>query len=250
MTLALEHTAVRAILLDIEGTTTPLDFVYRVLFPYARGRAKDFLARHSSSEEVRAALEALRGEHAADRHANLNPPPLPGGSAEAEVDSLVAYIHWLMDHDRKATPLKLLQGKIWEEGYRVGELRGQVFADVPPALERWRRQGKRVAIFSSGSVLAQQLLFGHATAGDLTRLIHAYFDTTTGAKTDPESYRRIAAALGRRTAEMVFLSDATAELDAARTAGLKAYLSLRPGNRPPPAGHTHPVIRTFDEVLA
>jgi enolase-phosphatase E1 len=124
-----------------------------------------------------------------------------------------------------------------------------VFADVPPALERWRAHRIPVGIFSSGSVLAQQLLFRHSTAGDLTTRLRWHFDTTTGAKTDPDSYRRIAAAMDVPAGDVLFVSDVAAELDAARTAGMQTRLAARPGNKPAPAGHDHAVIHTFDELL-
>jgi enolase-phosphatase E1 len=238
-----------AILLDIEGTTTPITFIYQVLFPFARSRARDFLRRHWDVPEVRADLAGLRAEHAADENRGSSPPVLRDEPAEADLDSIVAYVHWLMDQDRKSTPLKSLQGKIWEAGYRSSELRSQVFADVPPALARWCRQGKEIAIFSSGSVLAQKLLFAHTEAGDLTPQISSYFDTTTGAKNQAESCRRIAAALARPPAEIVFVSDVVAELDAARAAGMQTVLSERPGNCPQPSGHAHPPLRSFDELF-
>jgi len=153
-----------------------------------------------------------------------------------------------MERDRKSMPLKSLQGKIWEEGYRSGELRGQVFDDVPRALERWQEQKKNTYIFSSGSVLAQKLLFAHTTAGDLTRHISHYFDTTTGSKTDTKSYQEIANVLHRLPSEVVFISDVTIELDAAKSAGMQTLLCVRPGNRPQPAS-THVLIRTLDDVF-
>ena len=152
-----------------------------------------------------------------------------------------------MDRDRKSTGLKSLQGKIWEEGYRTNDLRGEVYPDVPPALERWRRQGVDVAIFSSGSVQAQRSLFRNTTAGDLTRFIRAYFDTTIGPKREPGSYARIAAALERAPSEVLFLSDIGEELDAARTAGMQTALCVRtPGSTSPARGH--PVIQAFDQL--
>lgn len=249
MTRALRNTSVGAILLDIEGTTTPVEFVYQTLFPYARAQVKAFLAAHLSSEGVRADIAGLREEHADDCRRGLDPPPLRHSPPEGQRESLVAYIHWLMDQDRKSTPLKSLQGKIWEEGYRTGKLRGQVFADVPPALARWQRQKKDICIFSSGSVLAQKWLFAHTPAGDLTRFIRNYFDTTVGAKREAQSYERIAAALQRGPSEIVFVSDVTAELDAARAAGLQTVLCVRPGNPPQPAAHAHAVVRTFEEIF-
>jgi enolase-phosphatase E1 len=235
--------------LDIEGTTTPLDFVYHVLFPFARTQARDFLRRNLHSAGVRPDVVDLCREHVADRSRGLAPPPLLEYSSDVDIDSIVAYIHWLMDQDRKSTPLKALQGKIWEAGYRSGELKSQVFSDVPSAFSRWRQQGKKIATFSSGSVLAQKLLFAHTETGDLTPYITAYFDTTTGPKAETDSYGRIAEALERLPGEVVFVSDVVAELDAARSAGMATALAARPGNRPQPPGHTHPLILSFDELF-
>src|SRR5262249_36184556 len=157
------------------------------------------------------------------------------------LNSAVVYLHWLIDIDRKSTPLKSLQGLIWQAGYASGELRSEIFDDVPPAFARWREQGTAIGIFSSGSVLAQKLLFAHTRAGDLTPFMQAYFDTNTGAKKEAESYRRIAAELRRPPREILFLSDVTAELDAAQTAEMQTALSVRPGNAAQPASK-HPVI--------
>lgn len=242
MPLPLDPAQVRALLLDIEGTITPVEFVYKVLFPYARAQMREFLAeRHA---ELAADIALLREEHAQDVREKLNPPTLQ----EDSVESLVAYLGWLMDRDRKSTGLKALQGKIWEAGYRRGEFCSEVYADVPPAFARWRRQGRAVAIFSSGSVLAQKLLFTHTTVGDLTGFIRAYFDTSTGPKTETESYRRIAAALGLPPPEILFVSDALAELNAARHVGLATACCVRPG-RPESPSRTHSIIQTFDEIL-
>jgi enolase-phosphatase E1 len=152
-----------------------------------------------------------------------------------------------MDRDRKSTGLKALQGRVWEDGYRRGELRGQVYPDVPRAFERWRRDGREIAIFSSGSVLAQRLLFAHTGAGDLTPFLRAHFDTVIGAKGDPESYRRIAAALERDPRDVLFVSDVDRELDAARAAGLPTRLCVRaPAALGAPGSHVP--ITTFDEI--
>ena len=236
-----------ALLLDIEGTTTPVDFVTRVLFPYARVHVREFLIRHAPTDhDLRDELAVLLSEHQADERAGQSPPPWRNDSPAAVLDSAVAYAHWLMDRDRKSTALKALQGRIWEEGYQAGHLRGQVYPDVPRAFARWRAQGRDVAIFSSGSVLAQKLLFSRSEAGDLTPFIRAYFDTTTGAKSDAESYRKIARAIGHAREEVLFLSDVTAELDAARVAGMATGLCVREGGLP--ASTDHPVVRSFDEV--
>jgi enolase-phosphatase E1 len=152
-----------------------------------------------------------------------------------------------MDQDRKSTGLKSLQGKIWAEGYQSGELKGEVYPDVLPALERWRDQGIDIAIFSSGSIQAQQSLFGNSVAGDLTRFIQAYFDTTTGPKKESESYARIAAALERSPSEVLFVSDIEAELDAAVKAGMRTALCVREPGSVSKAG-VHRVVRNFDDI--
>ena len=239
------NASVSTILLDVEGTATPIDFVYQTLFPYAHSHAAEFLMHHRSSPDVRLDVDALYREHEEDTRQGLNPPMLQNPE---EPKSFVPYVAWLIERDRKSPPLKSLQGKIWAEGYVSGELRSQVFDDVPSAFKRWQQQRKTIAIFSSGSVLAQRLLFTHTMAGDLTGYLSAYFDTTVGAKTDPASYRKIASTLRCPPSEIVFLSDLVRELDAAVIAGLRTLLCERPGNHPQPA-NIHKVTRTFDEVF-
>ena len=219
-----------AILLDIEGTTTPLAFVHDVLFSYAREHVRDFLDKNSAADDI----TLLREEHAIDVREGRNPPPL---TAE--------YVEWLMALDRKSTGLKSLQGKIWIEGYEDGSLKSQVFEDVEPAFQRWRERGLRISIFSSGSVLAQQLLFAYSEVGNLTRFIENYFDTRVGKKGEAESYRKIAKAMSLKPWQILFVSDVVAELEAASQAGMKTVLSIRPGNDPQPQ---YPSIRSFDEI--
>lgn len=232
----------RAYLLDIEGTTTPLDFVTRVLFPHARARITEYLVRHFGESETSDDVRGLRAEHARDTALGRTPPPW------AETPEAAArYAWWLMDQDRKATALKALQGRIWEEGFLSGQLEGKVYDDVPRAFARWHRAGIPIAIFSSGSFLAQKLLFGHSNAGDLTPFLAAFFDTTTGPKGEAESYRRIAAALGQDPRSIRFVSDVSAELDAARAAGLETALCVRNGAGP--IGPAHRMVRSFDELV-
>ena len=234
-----------AILLDIEGTITPIAFVHEVLFPYARDRAKKFLVSHYIVPEVLADIATLRQEHDADVRQALEPPPLVEQTAEEGIDSITNYVHWLIDRDRKSTGLKSLQGKIWREGYSDGTLKAQLFDDVAPALRRWSGANLRIGIFSSGSVLAQRLLLAHTNAGDLTGLIDDYFDTTTGPKTAAESYRTIAASLGLPAAKILFISDVVAELEAAGAAGMQTLLCIRPGNNPQPTMHDHRSVEDF-----
>jgi enolase-phosphatase E1 len=221
-----------AVVLDIEGTTTPIAFVHTTLFGFVRERLTAFLDRRGGEPAVAAALARLAEEHAVEAD-----PARPDGGE--------AWIRWLMDRDRKSTGLKALQGLIWRDGYAAGELRSAIYDDVAPALERWRGAGLAVAIYSSGSTEAQQLLFAHSDHGDLTRWIDRYFDTTTGPKREAESYRRIAGALGLPPARIVFVSDVGAELDACRSAGMLGVLSIRPGNAP--AVGT-PAITSFEQL--
>jgi enolase-phosphatase E1 len=223
---------IRGILLDIEGTTTPIAFVHEVLFSYARQHVRDYLTKHFDDEDVRADIRLL---HAEDAFAD-------------DLDSVVAHVNRLIDLDRKSTGLKSLQGKIWHEGYSEGTLRAQVYADVAPAFARWRVAGLNVSIFSSGSVLAQQLLFAHTEAGDLTPFISHYFDTGVGKKGDPESYRRIAEQIGLPPSEILFVSDVVTELAAAREAGMETALSIRPGNQPQDSPEQYRIIHSFDEL--
>ena len=238
---------IRGILLDIEGTTTPIAFVHDVLFSYARSEARNYLEKHFGSAELAKDIALLRKDHSADLKLNHQPPPLVEGSRAAQINSIAAYVDWLIDRDRKSTALKLLQGKIWEQGYLKGTLKAQVFPDVAPALERWHHDGLRVAIFSSGSALAQQLLFAHTEVGDLTRYIDRYLDTTVGPKTETGSYRLIAAALGLLASEVLFISDVVNELDAANDAGMQTVLCIRTGNQPQALAERYQSIESFAE---
>ena len=212
------------LLLDIEGTTTPVDFVFGVLFPFARDRAEAFLRAHGAEPEVQADLAQLRQEHAAETDAAC--PAWVGDDPLAAVP----YLHWLIACDRKSTGLKSLQGKIWDEGYRDGSLKAQVYDDVPRAFERWIAAGKQIRIYSSGSVQAQQLLFRYSEHGDLTPHLSGYYDTRVGGKREADSYRRIVADIGVPAERVLFISDVVAELEAAREAGLQTLFSWRPGN--------------------
>ena len=234
--LDLAAAGIEVVLLDIEGTTTPISFVHERLFPYARARVAEFLQQHASDLEIQRVVSDLRGlQNAAD--------------SDAPAGDIVSFVHFLIDNDRKLGPLKTLQGRIWEQGYAISELEGEVYADVLPAFERWTRADIRVAIFSSGSVLAQRLLFSNSTAGDLSPYISKYFDTSVGAKGDAASYRRIVKALDLRApAHVLFISDVVRELDAARDAGLRTLLCVRPAS-PNPEPNRHSIVETFDLLL-
>lgn len=232
---------VSAILLDIEGTTTPISFVYDVLFPYAREHLDEFCARADEDESIAAAIKQLREEGTLESRV--------AGRDMPEFGSGAPFARYLMDRDRKSTGLKMLQGLIWEKGYSDGSLHSEVFDDVPGALRAWRAAGIRLRIFSSGSVLAQKLLFGHTKHGDLREYFEAYHDTTTGPKRVADSYQAIAADFDLPVCEILFLSDVPEELDAAADAGMQTGLMVRPGNKPADPGK-HPVFKSFDELVA
>ena len=240
----------RGVLMDIEGTTTAIAFVYEVLFPYAAARLAETCARRAAEPEVAWAIARLREEHAAESAGGAGGADDAGEAAGAGLPPFgdgAAYAGWLMARDRKSTGLKALQGLIWETGYRAGELRGHVFADVPPALAAWHAAGVRLRIFSSGSRRAQQLLFAHSDHGDLTPLLDGYHDTTTGPKLERSSYLAIAEAFALPPGDLLYLSDVAGELDAAAAAGYRTTLLERPGNRPQRRG-AHPVCNSFAEL--
>jgi enolase-phosphatase E1 len=235
-----------AFLLDIEGTTSSIDFVYQSMFPYVRRELEVFLYDHFQEPAVEAAIEQIAGEagwpllpdalqHEAFRSATL----------QRVRDEVIR----LMDRDAKSTGLKELQGLIWRTGFETGELVAHVFPDVPPALQLWNSRGKEVRIYSSGSIAAQQLFFAHTVAGDLRPLISGHYDTTFGAKRDPDSYRRIASHWSRPADRIMFISDIPAELAAAVEAGFQTLLAIRPGNPPQDGGESWPRVASFSEIV-
>ncbi len=228
-----------AVLLDIEGTTTPISFVHRILFPYAAAAVEEFLRLHRAPEsaaEVRAACQAVLEDATAQE------------LALGESAAVLAVVRRQMAADVKATGLKQLQGLIWQRGYESGALRGELFDDVPSCLRRWQDAGRPVAIYSSGSRLAQQLLFRYSVAGDLTPQLSGYFDTTSGPKREAASYAAIAAAWGQPPEQVIFCSDVPAECTAAAGAGMQAVLIMRPGNAPLPALLDFPVHADLNRI--
>lgn len=219
-----------AILTDIEGTTTDIQFVHRVLFPYAYEKLPAFLREHAAAPALEPILEQARDEL---------------GDPDADIETLIeAFRHWI-EQDRKVTPLKALQGLIWVQGYSQGHFKGHLYDDAFEHLKRWHQQGIGLYVFSSGSVKAQKLLFGHSDFGDLTPLFSGYFDTTTGPKREADSYRQIALSIGCPADEILFLSDVAEELDAAREAGMRTCLLARDAQ---PESSSHPVVASFDEI--
>jgi enolase-phosphatase E1 len=245
MTLVTGGCPVEAVVLDIEGTTTPISFVADVLVPFARRELPRYVHEHLEDDGLGQTIRQLRDEWRRDAGAGAQPPPWDDRGSDVLAASVVAYAGWLMDRDRKSSGLKSLQARAWARGYADGSLRGEVFPDVPPALARWRRAGVAVAIFSSGSVLAQRLLFQTTPFGDLTPWIDAHFDTETGPKISADSYRAIGVALNCPPARTLFVSDALSELEAAGAAGCLAVMCVRH------AGDVHPsfpTIRDFTEI--
>lgn len=231
------------ILLDIEGTVAPIAFVHEVMFSFVRRDLRGFLEQHFADPAMATLWDSLARDVGAE---NLD--SLAKQTSASPIDAIQRTAERLMDADAKATGLKELQGRIWKAGFESGELKAQVFEDVPLALERWTTAGIGVHIYSSGSVAAQQLFFGHTQFGDLRRYLSGYYDTTSGPKREAESYRKIAGSIGEQAGKILFFSDVVAELDAARAAGMQTGLMLRPGNNPVDGDHTHLMFESFDGV--
>ena len=220
---------IQAIVTDIEGTTSSIDFVHETLFPYARKHLRSFLHAHGQEPAVQAELAAVAQEV----------------GRELSLDEAADVLERWIAEDRKITPLKSLQGLIWAQGYAAGELQGHVYADTPECLRQWHEQGIRLYVYSSGSVAAQKLIFGHSSAGDLTPLFSGYFDTHIGHKREAASYQRILDTLDLPPASVLFLSDVVEELDAAQQAGMQTLQLVREGTQ---AGTRHPCATRFDEI--
>lgn len=203
---------IKAIVTDIEGTTSDIRFVHNVLFPYARQHLASFIANHGQQPDVAAELDAVRNEI---------------GQPQATTREVVSALLAFMDEDRKSTPLKALQGMIWQTGYQQGDFTGHLYPDVLPALQKWQASGIALYVYSSGSVAAQKLLFGYSDAGDITPLFSGYFDTHVGHKRETASYQAIARETGFAPGELLFLSDIHQELDAAREAGWQTVQLIR-----------------------
>lgn len=225
-----------AILTDIEGTTSSISFVRDVLFPYARRALPGFVREHGHEPQVRQWLDAVATE--------------AGGLCQDGM--IVETLQGWIDQDRKHTALKALQGLVWEAGYRNADFTAPIYPDAAQTLQRWHALGLPLYVYSSGSVPAQKLFFGHSDAGDLTGLFSGWFDTETGGKREADSYARIAGAIGVKAHDILFLSDVVEELDAARAAGMQTVLVDRPEDYPQPragdAAHGHTHVASFLEV--
>lgn len=223
---------IKAIVTDIEGTTSSIDFVHQTLFPYAKTHLRAFLHANATDD----AVQRIQAEVEQIESRRL--------SLDAAADVLES---WILE-DRKLTPLKALQGMIWKTGYEAGELKGHVYPDTPEALRRWHAEGRRLYVYSSGSVEAQRLIFGHTEYGDLTPLFSGYFDTRIGGKREAVSYRRILDEIALPGAQVLFLSDVGEELDAARAAGMQTCQLVRDDKTVPALAH--PQAKSLAEVSA
>ena len=220
----------KAIVTDIEGTTSSLSFVKDVLFPYSRARMADFVREHANEPTVTRWLDEARQM---------------AGAGLGNEELVARFVRWI-DEDKKITSLKALQGMIWEDGYRKNDFKGHIYDDAVRHLKKWNQAGIRLYVFSSGSVQAQKLLFAHTEYGDLTPLFSGYFDTTIGNKRETGSYRKIAEFIASAPADILFLSDIKEELDAARASGMRTLWLVRDGPLDPKAAH--PQIRNFDQI--
>jgi len=224
----------RAVLVDVEGTTSTIAFVHDVLFPYADEHLDAYVAAHREEPAVAGAM--------------LEAAQVAGEEPDVDDATVLAHLHlWIRD-DMKVTPLKTLQGLIWAEGYERTGLRGHVYPDAAAGLRRWHAAGLRLYVYSSGSIEAQKVLFAHGSQGDLSALFSGNFDTTTGPKRDTRSYAAIAEAIGVAPGEIAFLSDVDPELDAAQAAGMQTVRLMREADTPPGASTTHRSVATFDEL--
>ncbi|WP_455207921.1 acireductone synthase [Kaarinaea lacus] len=222
---------IKAIVCDIEGTTTSLSFVKDTLFPYARRRIAQFVRENQHNPEIANALENVKRE--------MRQP-------DASLDEVIAQLETWIDEDKKITPLKAIQGHIWQYGYQNGDYHGHVYPDAYEKLKDWHESGIALYIFSSGSVYAQKLLFAHTEYGDMTPWFSGYFDTNIGAKIDAAAYQAIAEQTGFSSDELVFLSDIEKELDAAKSAGFSTVWLVREGV--PTSRSQHPQVTSFYDI--
>ncbi|MCP9912117.1 acireductone synthase [Cyanobium sp. BA20m-14] len=237
----MQRRGLRWVLLDIEGTTCPVSFVAGELFPYAAEQMGALLLARHGDLEVQALVAAVETAWEQD------PDPLAQDLRLRAPADVLAYLKWLIREDRKLTPLKELQGLVWEQGYRSGALRGPLYGDVPAALRRWSSAGLQLAVYSSGSVAAQQLIYGYSNAGDLRPLFSGWFDTRSGPKQQAASYLNIANQLGVPAEQVLFISDAKAECQAAASTGMQVIFSCREGNPEQNPGKFEQVS-SFDEL--
>ncbi|KAI8142444.1 2,3-diketo-5-methylthio-1-phosphopentane phosphatase [Fennellomyces sp. T-0311] len=240
------------VVLDIEGTITPITFVKDTLFPFVLNGLDAFLDRNWGSSDLDAYIAQLREQAQKDVDNGLTGAvviPKEGSSDEIKA-AIKKNIQWQMAADRKIGALKAFQGYMWKDGYATGELRGEIYADVTPLLNKWRDSGKKMYIYSSGSVPAQKLIVGYSDKGNLTEYFSGYFDTAVGLKIEASSYEKIAQEIGENPSRILFVSDNIKEIQAAKQAGYQVVISERPGNAPlGPESKEFKIITSFEQLL-
>ncbi len=227
---------IKVIITDIEGTTSSISFVHKVLFPYAKAHIAEYVRANAGNNDVRTLLDDVAKEAAADPD---------------DIDGLIRQLLLWIEQDKKITPLKALQGLIWEHGYNQGDFTGHVYEDAADSLKQWKESGFDLYVYSSGSVKAQQLIFGHTEFGDLTPLFKGYFDTRIGGKREADSYKNIVQQIGVDASELLFLSDIEEELDAASEAGIQTCWLIRVGDSTIPldmASKKHFAVSSFADI--
>ena len=226
---------IKVVLMDIEGTTTSIDFVHKVLFPYAHEHMEEFISHQGKTSQIESLLDDTRN--------------LSGLDSKAPAAEVIAVLKQWIKSDKKTTPLKTLQGYIWKEGYAKGHLKSHIYPEVSSEVNKWHERKLQLGIYSSGSIEAQKQLFQHTPAGDLTKILKFHFDTTSGHKREVQSYKNILDSIGCNIPEEVlFLSDVAEELDAARLAGMQTTQLVRAEDRTEPNSSGHPVCSNFNEV--
>eukprot|EP00026_Physarum_polycephalum_P015737 Phypoly_transcript_16489.p1 GENE.Phypoly_transcript_16489~~Phypoly_transcript_16489.p1 ORF type:complete len:256 (+),score=37.89 Phypoly_transcript_16489:90-857(+) len=241
---------IKAVVLDIEGTTTPISFVSETLFPYISRELETYLRKNWNDETTKKDVELLRDLASQDKVSGVKDVVEITGTTEEELqESVIKNVRWQMSSNRKSTALKSLQGHMWRTGYENGELRGRVYEDVVESLQRWQKANVPVYIYSSGSIEAQKLLFGFTESGDLIKYLKGHFDTTTGPKIEASSYTSIASSIGVEPKNVLFLTDLYQEAVAASQAQFHVCISVRPGNQPLPADNPFPTVSDFTTLF-
>ncbi len=224
---------IRFVLMDIEGTTTSIDFVKKILFPYASEHLEDFVRNHMHEPKIIEILDEVKNTVLEEQQ-----------QAISNQEAIKRLLHWI-ETDRKHTALKTLQGYIWKHGYETAQYQGHLYPDVLPVWKQWKEQGIQLGIYSSGSVDAQKLLFGYSEEGDVSPYLSAFFDTKIGHKKEVQSYQNIQKTLAIPAGEILFLSDVEAELDAAQAADMNTIQLVRPGTAP---SDQHKTVTSFEAI--
>jgi len=243
-----QNTVIKAVVLDIEGTTCPVSFVSQTLFPYAQKQLDKTICNRDRQPIISKLIQETIAEWLQDTDP-VSKALLVQAKNQTTLseEDVVGYLKHLIESDRKSTALKELQGIIWEQGFISGELKPSLYADVIPALKNWKKQGLILAVYSSGSIKAQQLLYSHTTSGNISNIFDQWFDTRTGSKLETKSYKKISEVLGIKPQSIVFVSDHPEECDAAQASGMLTKFCYREGN-PHCKSNGHPIIQGLNEI--